>query len=175
MSFLPIQLSKEELQPFHLINSLSSFLLIAFSTLNSFWFFLKLFFIKLSTNFLTVKITNYICPRHSTFKVFNHKSPSSQIETFETFCKNAFINTLIFLMVTNFKFRVFLIIFFIKSIYVLDFTSTGFSLSFQFQQKQIFLHYELNNFLYHNLETMLSLIFCKIHFFHLFMFCLYCN
>ena len=73
---------------------------------------LQFFFVKCSNYFLAVKMTNKICPRNSIFNFFNHKNLSRPIWSV-IFYKNV----LIFLysyMITNFKFRIFLIIFFIK-------------------------------------------------------------
>ena len=37
-------------------------------------YILLFFFVKLSDNFFTVKMTNNICPRHSIFNFFNYKN-----------------------------------------------------------------------------------------------------
>ena len=115
MSFLSIQLLKELSLPFQLTYSLSSFLFITFSTLNSFWFvffFLRFFFAKHSNNFFAFKITNTTCLGHSVFIYFNHKNFFRTIWKI-AFCKNVFIfwysNN-----ITNFKFRIFINNFFTR-------------------------------------------------------------
>ena len=70
------------------------------------------FFIKRSNNLFTVKISNNIRPRHSFFNFFNYKiifRPTLGV----TICKNFFMFWYS-LMITNFRFRIFLFIFFIK-------------------------------------------------------------
>ena len=99
ISFLSIQLLKQVLWPFHLISCLSP------SLLNS-------FFVKRSSNFFAIKINNKICPQHSFFSFSNHKIFFRLIWS-ATFCKNVFIFRYSY-MTTNFKFRIFLIIFVIK-------------------------------------------------------------
>ena len=78
-------------------------------------YFLQFYFVVLSNNFFAITITNNISPRHSIFNFFNLKNffrPIWSI-TFTKLCKNIFTfwysN-----MITNFKFSIFLIIFFIK-------------------------------------------------------------
>ena len=89
--------------------SLLPFPLINFSALNS---FLKLFFVKDSNNFYTIKILYEICPRHCIFNFFNSKSLFRPIWNV-TFRKNVFI-FLYSLIITKFKFRIFIIISIIK-------------------------------------------------------------
>ena len=89
--------------------SLSPFLLITFSILNSFWFvFPQFFFIKCRNRFFSVKITNNICPRNSIINFFNIKNFFRSIWNL-TFCKNVFMFWN-FYMVTNIKFRIFFIV-----------------------------------------------------------------
>ena len=104
---------KELLQPFHLTYNLSPLYLYYFFNSKLFLIcFLQFFFVKVSNNFFTIKITNNICPWHSVFNLFNHKT-LFRLTWNVTFSKNVFI--FIFCnMITNFKFRIFLIIFFIK-------------------------------------------------------------
>ena len=115
-SFLSIQLINKLLYPFHLTYNLSPFLLMTFTILNSFWFFffffLQLLFKKRSSNSFFVKIINNICPRHSIFYLFNHKNFFRPIWNIN-FCRNTFVfwysNN-----ITDFKFRIFIIILFIR-------------------------------------------------------------
>ena len=74
--------------------------------------FLKFFFVKCFNNFFTVKIINNICTRNSIFNFFNHKLFFWPIWNID-FCKNIFIFWYSY-MITNFKFRTFFIILFIK-------------------------------------------------------------
>ena len=53
-----------------------------------------------------------MCPRQSVFNIFNHKSFFRRI-WFTTFCKNVFIFQY-FHMITNFKYNMFPIIFFVE-------------------------------------------------------------
>ena len=130
--------------------------------------FLQFFFVKCSNNYFVVKITNNIYPRNSFLNFFNHKNffrPISKI----TFCKNV-LKFWYSYMITNFKFRIFLIIFFIKvnicallyinrlmyydicycifSLYHLIYQYTYFMILKSYICKT-FLHYVLNTFLCH--------------------------
>ena len=92
--------------------SLSPFLFINFSTLNSFWFhFFAIFFIKLSNNFFIFKITKNIRPWYKILNILIPKM-SDKIGTLP-FAKSIFIFRY-FQMISNFKFRTFFIILFIK-------------------------------------------------------------
>ena len=98
------------------------FLLITIFILNFVWFVLcNSFFVKLSNNFFTFKITNKICTGHSIFNVFNHKNFFGPIWNVN-FCKNGFIFWYSY-MIANLKLRIFIVIFI-----VLDFTSKDFIL-----------------------------------------------
>ena len=110
---------------FYLKYNLSPFFLITFSTLNSAWFVFWNYFSKMFRNIFTVQITcNYV---HSIFNFYNQKNFFRTIWRV-TFCKSVFIFWYS-CKVTNFKFRIFFIIFSsLKSINVLDFTSIGFIL-----------------------------------------------
>ena len=66
-----------------------------------------MFFVNLSSNIFTVKITNKICPRNSILNFFYHKS-FYRVITNIIFCKNIFGFRYSY-MVTNLKFRVFII------------------------------------------------------------------
>ena len=93
---------------FQLKYSLSPFLFLTFSTLNSFWFvFFQFFFVKSSRNYVAYNITDKICPRNSVFKLFNHKNLFRPIWNI-AFWKNVFVfwysNN-----ITDFKFRNFII------------------------------------------------------------------
>ena len=98
ISFLSIKLLKELLQPFHLTHSLLRFFLN--SLLNSKLFLICLLeslFIKPFYNLCPINYFYYICSRHI---VFN-------------FCKNVVLFWYSY-MFTNFRFRIFFIILFIK-------------------------------------------------------------
>ena len=84
----------------------------------------QFFFIKRSNNFFTVKITNNTSPWHIFFNFCNQKDFFMPIWSI-TFCKNIFVFRYSN-MLTNLGFS--LVFFLSKSIYVLDFTSTGFIL-----------------------------------------------
>ena len=86
-SFLSIQLLNELSYPFHITYSLSLFLLIIFSTLNS-WYVLQFFLIKRSINFFTIKIINNVWPWNGIFDFTNYKNfrPTRSIP----FSKNVF-------------------------------------------------------------------------------------
>ena len=73
--------------------------------------FLQFFFIKRSNNFFAFKINNNICPWHSIFNFSNHVILFRPIWK-TAFCKNIFIYWYSNI-IPNFKFRIFLIIFFI--------------------------------------------------------------
>ena len=89
------------------------FLLITFSTLKSFLIcFLQFFFAKRSYNFFDFKITNNICPQSSFLIFCNTKNVFRSIWN-TAFCKNVFIFWY-YHMIADFKYRTFLIIFFIK-------------------------------------------------------------
>ena len=71
-------------------------------------FFLQFFFLKLSKNFLSIKIANNICPQQTPFKFFSHKDfvrPFSSV----TSSKIDFIFWYYYVMI-NFEFRIFLFI-----------------------------------------------------------------
>ena len=87
---------------------------------------MQFFLIKRSNNFFSIKVLYYICLRHNIFNFFNHKTFFRPMWG-RTFCKNISIFQYSYI-VTNYIFRIFDIIFFLKLIYVLDFTSTGFIL-----------------------------------------------
>ena len=100
--------------------SLLPFAVTAFSILHSFWFF---FFLAIIFH---EKFFYYIYPRHNVFNfLWSQKLLPSNLGL-HLLQESFFI--LNFYMVTTFKCRIFLIIFLSKSIYVLDFTSTGFTL-----------------------------------------------
>ena len=74
--------------------------------------FAQSFFVKSSKNFFSIKITNKICPRHSIFNFCNRKNFFRAIWNV-IFSKNIFMFWYSKIK-TNFTFRSFLIIFFIK-------------------------------------------------------------
>ena len=75
LGFLSIQLLNELLYPFHLTYNLSPFLLIIFFYSKLFLTsFLQFFFVKTSTNFFTIQITNSIRPRNCIFDFINNKN-----------------------------------------------------------------------------------------------------
>ena len=97
--------------------SLLPFAVTAFSILNSFWFFFFFF-----GNYISWKVLLL----HSVFSfLWSQKLLPSNLGL-NLLQESFFI--LNFYMVTTLKCRIFLIIFLSKSIYVLDFTSTGFTL-----------------------------------------------
>ena len=101
--------------------SLLPFAVTAFSILHSFWFFF--FFLAIIFH---EKFFYYIYPRHNVFNfLWSQKLLPSNLGL-HLLQESFFI--LNFYMVTTFKCRIFLVIFLSKSIYVLDFTSTGFNL-----------------------------------------------
>ena len=188
MYFLSIQLLKELLQSSHVTHILSPFLLIAFSLYNLFdfffFFFLQFFILKRSNNFFTVEIINNICPWHSIFNLFNHKSFFRQILS-GIFCKIVFLFQYSY-MIMNVKFRIFLIIFFVKvnicawlyisSMYLLTMSAKSSIYTFWYWShiSIIFLRVPinisattdflcvLNTFLYYYPVTLISLIYCEI-------------
>ena len=97
-------------------DSVSSFLLIAFSILDSFWLF---FFIKWPENCFTVEISN-------NFTFFNQKDILIPILSI-VLCKNIFVFWYSY-MITDFKLWVFAIML-NTIIYIPDLTFTGFILS----------------------------------------------
>ena len=106
--------------------SLSSFLLITFSILNSLWFdFLQFFFVKRSNNFFTLKISNNICPRNSILKLANHRNFFRPIWNL-TFCKKIFLCFNILTWSPSLNLGYFSLFSLSKSMYVLDLTSGGF-------------------------------------------------
>ena len=75
LGFLSIQLLNELLYPFHLTYNLSPFLLSIFFYSKLFLTsFLQFFFVKTSTNFFTIQITNSIRPRNCIFDFINNKN-----------------------------------------------------------------------------------------------------
>ena len=74
MSVFLIQLLNELSYPFYLTYSLSPFLII-FSILNFCWLvFLHFFFIKTSSNWFTIPVTNNWSPRNCIFNFANNKN-----------------------------------------------------------------------------------------------------
>ena len=75
---------------------------------------LQVFFIKCSNNFFTIEIINNICPWNCIFNFTNNKNFFRPIWCI-SFSKNIFVfrNSYV---ITNFKFRIFIINFFLKSI-----------------------------------------------------------
>ena len=123
MPFLSIQVLKKNIAfPFNM-----QFITFLFNYLFNSELFLICFFLfflmKSSNNIFTVKMTNKWCPRHSAFNSRNHKIFFRPIWSV-SFCKDVFILWYSY-MITNFKVKIFLVIFFSKLIYVLDFPSTG--------------------------------------------------
>ena len=93
---------------------MSPIFFITFSILNSvclIWFF-QFFHIKHSKNFFTIKVFYYVCLRKSMCNFFNRKNFFRPIWGI-IFRKNAFIFWYTH-MVTNLKFRIFIIIFYTK-------------------------------------------------------------
>ena len=74
--------------------------------------FFQFFFLKCCNNFFVFKIINNICPRHNVFTYFDHKNFFIPIWNI-AFCKNFFIFSYSNI-ITNFKFRIFIIIFFTR-------------------------------------------------------------
>ena len=74
--------------------------------------FLQFFFKKGSNSFFTIKITNNICPWNNIFNFLNYKNFFRRIWSV-CFSKNVFV-LLYPDMITNFKFRIFIINFFTK-------------------------------------------------------------
>ena len=103
-SFLLIQLLKRLLYSFHLTCNLSPFSFKYFFYSKFFLTsFFHVFFIKTSSNFFTIQITNNISPRNCIFNFTNNKN---------FFCISFSKNVFIFWnsnFVTNFKFRIFFI------------------------------------------------------------------
>ena len=119
--------TKQLLPFFHLTYSLAPFLLITFSTLNSFWFFFVVAksFVKHSDKFFIIKITNNICPRNCIFNfLFTKTSSLLQFLYFYIYILKYFYIWM-FLhdhQILNLGSSL------LKSKYVLDFTSIGFTL-----------------------------------------------
>ena len=67
---------------------------------------------KRCNNFFAIRIANNICPRNNIFNFFYHKNFARSI-WHVTFCKNVVVFQY-FYMITNFKFKIFFIILFIK-------------------------------------------------------------
>ena len=86
------------------------------------WLFFVIHFRKTFNNFFSLKITNNVCPRHNIFRFFNHKFFFWQIWSV-TCSKNIFIFWYS-KIVTNFKFRSFIINFF-TIVNMFDFTLKG--------------------------------------------------
>ena len=108
-----------ESKSFYVTTSFLKGIIIAFHKVDHCFFssklclisFLQFLFITLSNKFFTIKVFYYLCPRHSisSFPNLNHKNIFRQFWSV-TFCKNFFY---IFLH-GNFKFRIFIIVFYIK-------------------------------------------------------------
>ena len=87
---------------------------------------LYFFFIKHSNNFFTIKIINNICLWHSIFNFFTYKNFFWPIRSID-FCKNVFVFWYSYL-ISNFKFRIIAITFFIRVNTRIIFSLTGFIL-----------------------------------------------
>ena len=131
------------------MDSVSSFLLITFSILDSFWLF---FFIKWPENCFTVEISN-------NFTFFNQKDILIPILSI-VLCKNIFVFWYSY-MITDFKLWVFAIML-NTIIYIPDLTFTGFILSVLWYM--LFCSSRLSFvFQCHCHATMILLIYCKTH------------
>ena len=89
-------------------------------------YLLQFFFIKCSNDFFTITIINNISPWDCILNFFNHKNSFRPIWSI-ALSKNFFVFRYS-QMITNFKFRIFIIKFFTKVKYVLSLTLIGFIL-----------------------------------------------
>ena len=91
ISFFINQIFKEIIIAFLLNVKFISFFLYYFFNSKLFLIcFLQFFFIKSCSNFYSIKVFYYICPRLSIFNLFNHKDFFKSIQSV-TFCKIIFI------------------------------------------------------------------------------------
>ena len=88
---------------------------------------LQLLFIKFSKSFFTVEITINICPCYSILHNFNHKNFFGPIWSI-ALCKNISVIWYPY-MISNFEYRIYIIILKVKLIYVRELTSAVFILN----------------------------------------------